>query len=129
MNVQILEKGGVPEYAVIPYADYQAMRKAAEALSDIDAYHRAVKELASGEDETMPFDMCERLCDGANPVAEWRKYRGLTQAQLAAKTDVSQAAIAAIEKGKREPSVGLLRKMADALTVDMDDLFKRDATL
>jgi len=22
MNVQILEKGGVPEYAVIPYADF-----------------------------------------------------------------------------------------------------------
>jgi len=122
MNVQILKKGGEPEYAVIPYADYKVMREAAETLNDMDAYLRATKELANNEDETIPFDMCERLCNGDNPVAEWRKHRCLTQAQLAEKTNVSQAAIAAIEKGKRDPSVALLRKMADALGVDMDDL-------
>jgi len=122
MNVQILEKGGVPEYAVVPYADYEAMRDAAEMLADIAAFDRAKAELENGEDELLPVDMVKRLCDGANPVAEWRTHRGLTQAALAGQVGVSQAAISAIEQGKREPSVSLLRKLADALGVDMDDL-------
>ncbi len=122
MNVQILERGGMPEYAVIPYADYEAMRDAAEMLDDIAAYDKARAEMKNCEDEAIPFDMAMRLSDGANPVAEWRKHRGLTQATLAESVGVTQAAIAGIERGKREPSVGLLRKMADALGVDMDDL-------
>ena len=82
----------------------------------------AKDELESGVDETIPFDMTMRLCNGANPVAEWRKHRGLTQAVLAEATGVSQAAIAGIERGRRAPSVALLRKTAAALGVDMDDL-------
>jgi len=122
MKVQILERGGMPEYAVIPYADYEAMRDAAEMLDDIAAYDKAKAEMENCEDEAIPFDMAMRLSDGANPVAEWRKYRGLTQAALAESVGVTQAAIAGIEREKREPSVGLLRKMADALSLDMDDL-------
>ncbi len=122
MNVQILEKGGVPEYAVIPYADYKAMREAVEAFDDLEAYHQAVKSMDAGNADFLPSDMVKRLCDGANPVAEWRKHRGLTQATLADNVGVSQAAIAGIERGKREPSVALLRKLSDTLGVDMDDL-------
>jgi len=122
MSVQILERSGVPEYAVIPYADYEAMRDAAEMLNDVEAYHKAKAELDSEADEIVPFELTERLLAGANPVMEWRKYRGLTQAVLAERTGVTQAAIAGIEGGKREPSVALLIKLADALGVDMDDL-------
>jgi len=122
MNVQILEKGGVPEYAVIPYADYEAMRKAAEELEDIAAYHQAKKKMENGDADFLPSDMVRQLCDGANPVAEWRKHRGLTQAKLSESVGVTQAAIAGIEKGGKQPSVALLRKLADALGVDMDDL-------
>lgn len=122
MSVQIIERGGVPEYAVVPYADFEVMRDAAEMLDDISAFDKAKAELESGADEAVPFDMAMRLCDGASPVAEWRKHRGLTQTTLAETVGVSQAAIAGIEGGKREPSVALLRKMADALGVDMDDL-------
>ncbi len=41
---------------------------------------------------------------------------------LAETVGVTQAIIAGIERGKRDPSVSLLRKMADVLGVDMDDL-------
>jgi len=122
MNVQILEKGGVPEYAVIPYADFEGLREAAESLNDLDAYHEAVKNMEAGNADFLPSDMVKRLCDGANPVVEWRKHRGMTQAKLGEAVGVTQASIAGIEKGKRDPSVKLLRKLADALGVDMDDL-------
>jgi len=122
MNAQIIEKQNKPEYAVLPYNEYLRLVKLDEDAEDIRAASRAEAELERGEDETIPFDMAKRLCDGANPVAEWRKYRGLTQAKLAEAVGVSQAAIAGIERGKRDPSVRLLRKIAVLLGVDMDDL-------
>lgn len=122
MNVQIIERQNKPEYAVLPYEEYVRLAELAEDAEDIMAANKAMAELKSGADETIPAEMVYRLCDGANPVAEWRKHRGMTQAALAGVAEVSQAAIAAIEKGKRTPSVSLLRKLADALGVDMDNL-------
>jgi len=123
MNVQILKKDDVPEYAVLPYADYEALLDAAEMASDVSAYRNAKRALAVGEDESIPYAMVEKiLLHGANPVAEWRRHRGLTQVALAERAGVTQAAIASIERGKRKPSVELLMKLADALGVTMDDL-------
>ena len=42
MNVQIIEKNGQPEYAVLPYEDYLALAEAAEMALDIAAYDAAV---------------------------------------------------------------------------------------
>jgi len=122
MNVQILEKDGTPEYAVIPYADFERLQEAAEMISDVESYQKAVYRMQSGDAEFLPADMVERLCEGSSPLKEWRKYRGLTQLELSKKVDVTQAAIASFEKNKREPSVKLLRKIADELDVDLDDL-------
>jgi len=122
MNVQIIERDNSPEYAIVPYADYLRLVNLAEDAEDIAAADKALAELKNGDDETIPFEMVKRLCDGANPVAEWRRHRGLTQAKLAGSVGVSQASVAGIESGKKNPSVALLRKLADALGVDMDDL-------
>jgi len=52
----------------------------------------------------------------------WREYRGLTQTDLAAQAGLSQAQIAQMESGKREGKVLVLRKLADVLKIDLDDL-------
>jgi len=122
MNVQIIERQNQPEYAVLPYEEYVRLAGLAEDAEDLMAANKSMSELKAGADEAIPSEMVYRLCDGANPVAEWRKHRGMTQAVLAEIVGVSQAAVATIEKGKRAPSVSLLRKLADALGVDLDDL-------
>lgn len=122
MNIQILEKGGMPEYAVIPYADFEKLQESAEMIKDIDSYQKAIHRMKTGTADFIPSDMVERLCEGSNPLKEWRKYRCLTQLELGKKVGVTQAAIASFEKNKREPSVKLLRKIADELDVDLDDL-------
>jgi len=48
-----------------------------------------------------------------------RKDADLTQAALAALVGVSQVQISLIESGQREPSVGVLRKLAKALGVSL----------
>jgi hypothetical protein len=41
MNVQIIEKDGQPEWAIIPYAEYERLREDAEMLQDVRAYDEA----------------------------------------------------------------------------------------
>ena len=122
MNVQILRKDGQPEYAVVPYELFEKLVEDAEMLEDIAAYDKAKRELASGEDELVPYELSQSLLNGANPIMAWRKYRGWTQAALAEKVGVQQAAIAQYENGKREPAVKALKIMAEVLNVDLDDL-------
>lgn len=57
-------------------------------------------------------------------VAEVRKSRGVTQQELAERTNLSVVAIAYIETGKRWARLGTLSKIAKALKVTINDLFK-----
>ena len=83
--------------------------------------------IAAGDDESFPAELADRLLSGEHPLKVWREYRGLTLAQLGEVCGVSAAALSQIETGKREPSVGLLKKLAEALRVDMDDLVPSSA--
>src|SRR5258706_10911444 len=47
-------------------------------------------------------------------VAAWRKYRGLTQAELAARVDIHRVALARIEAGA-EPKAGTFLGLASEL--------------
>ncbi|MBI3889101.1 helix-turn-helix transcriptional regulator [Candidatus Saccharibacteria bacterium] len=57
-------------------------------------------------------------------VAAVRKSRNLTQQELAEQIGMSVVAIAYIETGKRWARLGTLTKIANALHVDVSDLFK-----
>ncbi|MGC2168335.1 MAG: helix-turn-helix transcriptional regulator [Acidimicrobiales bacterium] len=55
-------------------------------------------------------------------LARLRRERGLTQAALAESLDVLANQISLYESGKTEPSLGVLRQLAVALSVSCDDL-------
>ena len=55
-------------------------------------------------------------------VVQWRKSRGLTQATLAERANVSEALIAHVENGRRNVSLVSLRKIAAALMVQPEAL-------
>ena len=57
-------------------------------------------------------------------LAEVRKQKGLTQQQLAEKLDISLVSIGYIETGKRWPRLVTLYRIATALKVNIDQLFK-----
>jgi DNA-binding XRE family transcriptional regulator len=121
MNVQIIEKNGKPEWAVIPYETYQNLVEDAEMLQDICDYDEA-KEAIEADEELIPSEVTYAILDGENPVKVWRKYRGLTREQLATKAGVSRANLEQIESSKSDCSHDVLARIAEALGLSVDDL-------
>ncbi|NTV15082.1 MAG: helix-turn-helix transcriptional regulator [Desulfobulbaceae bacterium] len=71
---------------------------------------------------TFPAEFGQRLLSASHPLSVWRECRGFTLAALGKACGVTAAALSQIEKGKREPSASLRKKLAEALRCDMEDL-------
>ncbi len=117
-NVQIIERDGVPEYAVIPCEEYEEIARLSEQMRDIRAYDTAMAD-AGG---TVPHTVMQRLVNGDSPLRVWREYRELTQAALARKAGIDKTYLSQIETGRKQGSVAALAQLASALSVDVDDL-------
>jgi transcriptional regulator with XRE-family HTH domain len=61
-------------------------------------------------------------------VTRARLVRGWTQAKLAEMIERSPAAISAIENGRYEPSPTTMKRIADVLGLDMDELVLEECT-
>ena len=115
---QILEVDGKPRMAVVPLAERE---RTIERLDDAeDAL--AVRRWQANRGETVPADVVNRLLDGENKIKVWRTHRGITQHALADAGGVSKPYISQLEAGSRLASQGVLRKLASALRVDLDNL-------
>ncbi len=91
-------------------------------LADVRAHDAAKARLKEGKDELIPFEIIERRFQGEAPLRIWREYRKLTQEQLAKKSKVSRALIAAIETKRKTGSVGSWKKLGAALKVGWEQL-------
>ena len=116
----IVDEAGKPAYAVIPWPEYERlMPEAADAaLSDEAQYDRAKEE----EEELFPAEVLDRLLAGESPVRVYRKYRGMTQKQLAEAAGINAVYLSQIETGKRSGSLKTLAAIAKALSVEAGDL-------
>lgn len=59
-------------------------------------------------------------------VRRLRTERGLTQEQVAFEARIDLTYLGGIERGRRNPSLMVLVRIADALSADLGDLLKRD---
>lgn len=121
MNVQIINKDGRPEWAVIPYEEYIRLRDEAEMLQDVADYDAAKETLEQGE-ELIPSEVTFAILDGENPIRVWRNYRTLTQQELADRAGISKPYLSQIETGKRTGTAEVLAAIANALGVTLDEL-------
>jgi DNA-binding XRE family transcriptional regulator len=127
MSVQIIEKNGQPEWAVLPYEEYQRLVDEAEMLQDIRDYDEVKLTLVNGDEELIPSEVTYALLDGENPIRVWRGYRGLTQQQVAEAAGISKSYLSQLESGQRKGSAEVLARVAKALNVSLDDLVRPDA--
>ncbi|HWA19734.1 MAG TPA: helix-turn-helix transcriptional regulator [Devosia sp.] len=109
---------GGEELMVIPLAEYEALLDAA----DIASADRIKARVVAGLDEVVPAELVNRIIDGENSIRVWREYRKLSAADLAAKAGISAAYLSELESGKKTGGVATLRKIANALEIDLDDL-------
>jgi DNA-binding XRE family transcriptional regulator len=124
MTVQIVDIAG-QKMAILPEAEYRQLADIAEENADIEAAIRAERRHEAGE-EYVPAALVERLANGEQPLKVWREYRGLTQTELGKKLGLSKMTISALETGKRDTSSRNWRRLAGALSVDIDDLIPFD---
>lgn len=121
MRIETITRKG-REFAVIPVSDLQKLMEDAEMLADVKAYDAVKARLENNEDELMPLEIIERRLRGESALRIWREYRKLTQEQLAKKSKVSRALIAAIETNRKTGSVSTWKKLGAALDVGWEQL-------
>ncbi|WP_448216451.1 helix-turn-helix domain-containing protein [Endozoicomonas sp. 2B-B] len=119
---EILNHEGKPAFVVMPYNEYLAMLEKMEDIEDSEAFREAKADLLNGEDEILPDQVTNRLMNGDNPVTVWREYRELSQKGLHEKSGVSASMISQIESGQKTGSIKTIRKLSEALNIDVDDI-------
>lgn len=105
-NVQIIrDAGGHPAFAVLPFAEYQALK-----CGKVKVEHY------------IPSTVVNLVMDNNwTPVRAWREHLGLTQTTVAARLNISQSAYAQQENSAklRKPS---REKIAKALGIEPEQL-------
>ena len=117
-SIQKIVTPGGETLVVVPLAEYEALVDAA----DVAAADRIMAEVAEGRDELVPEAIVDRLLNGENRIRVWREHRGLSAAELAAQVGISPAYLSELESGKKAGGIATLRRLADALRIDLDDL-------
>lgn len=75
------------------------------------------------DEVTVPHEVVRAMfVDGLTRVAAWRKYLGLTQAQVAERIGLTQDAYAQQEVANK-PSMATLNKIADAMGIAVEQLY------
>jgi transcriptional regulator with XRE-family HTH domain len=68
------------------------------------------------------MDVRERV--GLN-LQRLRRQKGLSQEELADLANIHQTYLSGVERGKRNPTVTVLQRIAEALGADIEDLLSR----
>jgi predicted transcriptional regulator len=117
MSVRYIDQDG-QRYALVPAETYDRMLDDLDDLDDIRAYDAA----KTREQEFVPAAVADRLIAGESPLRVWREYRGKSPGDLAVEVGISKPYLSQLEHGARQASHAVLRKLATALQVDIDDL-------
>ena len=103
-NHQVITHHGVPVAVVVPYEEYAAV------FSLVDTQE--------AKEPTVPHEVAARvLREQVSPIRAWREHLGLTQAEVAARMEVSQSAFAQMEAPEAKPRMNTLKKVAAALGI------------
>ena len=102
------------EHVSLPRAEYQD-------LIDARDHAIAMRNIAAGAPVLAEAEL-EAFLAAASPLAFWRNRAGLTQAALAQKAGITQPFLAQIESGARDGTVTVLKRIAQALGLRIEDL-------
>ena len=103
---------------VLAQAEYERL------VDEVDAARadRIMDDIEAGRMEVIPAEFANRIMDGENRVRVWREFRGMSARDLATAAGLSPPYISEIESGKKEGSISAMKRVAEALRVDLDDL-------
>ncbi|SCZ10246.1 Helix-turn-helix [Pseudomonas sp. NFACC37-1] len=106
MDIQVITRDGEPEYAVLPWDQYQALLKAAGI--DQAPPREATVRHAAAPGQVLP---------GLDQLRSLREGKGIAIDALARTVGISPSYLALIESGERQPDAAIRRSLAWELTV------------
>jgi DNA-binding XRE family transcriptional regulator len=122
MTRRIITTANGERMVVLPETEFVQLLDAVENAEDVAAFDDVRRKLAAGEEELIPAEYVYRMLDGENRVAIWRQFRGLNGKELAKAAGITPGYLSHIESGKRDGTIGTMKKIAEALKVTIDDL-------
>ncbi len=112
-GIQRIEIDG-KAYVLLSEEDYEDMIDTIEAQA-------IMARIAAGE-ETWPYELVVELMSTDSRIRTYRTYRGMSVSELAAAAGISQPYLSEIENGRKTGSVDVLKRIAAALRVELDDI-------
>jgi DNA-binding XRE family transcriptional regulator len=98
-------------------AEYEALLHAADEAAE-DAADVAIYDARKAEAEgQLPADVSMAIVRGESRLKALRKWRGMTQQQLAVAADLTQGFLSDLESRRREASAAAAARLAAALDV------------
>lgn len=108
------------ELVVLPRADYDRLltmaEEAEEDLADVSAYDAALADLAAGASR-MPAELSALLLKYKSRLAAARRWRKMSQAELAAKVGIGQGYLSDLETKRRKGVASTIERLAAALDI------------
>ena len=92
-----------------------------EDMMDVIMAKEVLARIEAGE-ETWPAELVYELLETDSRIRTYRNYRKMTVSDLATAAGISQPYLSEIESGKKTGSVDVLKRIATALKVDLDDI-------
>ena len=115
-KIQTIYQGGAPAFVVLPYADFSRMHQV-EAARNRPLHPRIPKG------DAVPHEVVSKHIDqGITYLRAWREYLGLTQAEVADKAGITQAALSQMENGESRLRKTTKEKLAHAMGINVEQL-------
>jgi len=120
VHPQVINQGNKAIFVILPIDEYKKILSLIEEQQDIEE----VKAMLAAPQETFPLEIIEKLSNGESPIKVFREYRGLSQSLLASRVYVSKQYISQIEKFERKGTAKILKAIAGALKVELEELMR-----
>lgn len=120
LNPQFI-KTEAGDLVVLTRAEYDAIMELLHRDEDgeeIAIFDARMADLASGSDTRLPPEVAGFMLKGDTLLRALRRWKGVTQSQVALKTDLAQGYISDIESGRKPGTSEVFRKIADAIEID-----------
>lgn len=119
---QIIKTPNGEELVVLTRAEYDALVAAAaeaeEDAEDVMIYDACMADLQAGKTAILPVEVSALIMRGDSLLKALRKWRGVSQTELARRTGLGQGYLSDLEGRRRQGTPDTLEAIAKALSID-----------
>lgn len=113
----ILNEQGKPLFVVLPIEEYNQLQEYKTLCTTDDdeeeGWSAIAVEEGDNDDETIPHEVVSISIEhDISLLGAWRVYRGLSQAEVAKQTGLTQSAISQMESKESKPQMKTLERLA-----------------